>query len=197
MGSASSCSASSPRALRGHRSSSWTMARRTGRGRCLPVRRARRVYLPGEPRPPPPPRTAASAWSSAPAGRNCRPGLARVGRGQTLRHLLHHDQRVGPEAAEARALRRSLQSFEDWDFEVRMLRRCRVLVVPRAMASQKVRRTARASTPPSRAAGLYLSPAVSAVSRSATARPRTPALRLVPGSQPPGQAAARRPFRRR
>jgi glycosyltransferase involved in cell wall biosynthesis len=29
----------------------------------------------------------------------------------------------------------SLQSFEDWDFEVRMLRRCRVLVVPRVMAS--------------------------------------------------------------
>ncbi|MBV9924319.1 MAG: glycosyltransferase [Acidobacteria bacterium] len=29
----------------------------------------------------------------------------------------------------------SLQSFEDWDFEVRMLRRCRVLVVPRVLAS--------------------------------------------------------------
>ena len=29
----------------------------------------------------------------------------------------------------------SLQSFEDWDFEVRMLRCCRVLVVPRVMAS--------------------------------------------------------------
>jgi glycosyltransferase involved in cell wall biosynthesis len=29
----------------------------------------------------------------------------------------------------------SLQSFEDWDFEVRMLRRCRVLAVPRVMAS--------------------------------------------------------------
>jgi glycosyltransferase involved in cell wall biosynthesis len=29
----------------------------------------------------------------------------------------------------------SLQSFEDWDFEVRLLRRCRVLVVPRVSAS--------------------------------------------------------------
>ena len=37
---------------------------------------------------------------------------------------------LGPEPFDA-----CLQSFEDWDFEVRMLRRCRVLAVPRVMAS--------------------------------------------------------------
>lgn len=39
-------------------------------------------------------------------------------------------QRLGPEPFDV-----SLQSFEDWDFEVRMLRHCRVLLVPRVMAS--------------------------------------------------------------
>jgi glycosyltransferase involved in cell wall biosynthesis len=39
-------------------------------------------------------------------------------------------ERLGPEFFDV-----SLQSFEDWDFEVRMLRRCRVLVVPRVTAS--------------------------------------------------------------
>jgi len=39
-------------------------------------------------------------------------------------------KRLGPEHFDT-----SLQSFEDWDFEVRMLRRCRVLIVPRVMAS--------------------------------------------------------------
>lgn len=39
-------------------------------------------------------------------------------------------ERLGPEPFDV-----SLQSFEDWDFEVRLLRRCRVLVVPRVTAS--------------------------------------------------------------
>jgi glycosyltransferase involved in cell wall biosynthesis len=39
-------------------------------------------------------------------------------------------RRLGPEPFDT-----SLRSFEDWDFEVRMLRRCRVLLVPRVMAS--------------------------------------------------------------
>jgi glycosyltransferase involved in cell wall biosynthesis len=39
-------------------------------------------------------------------------------------------RRLGPEPFDT-----SLRSFEDWDFEVRMFRRCRVLLVPRVMAS--------------------------------------------------------------
>jgi GT2 family glycosyltransferase len=39
-------------------------------------------------------------------------------------------ERLGPEPFDV-----SLQSFEDWDFEVRMLHCCRVLVVPRVSAS--------------------------------------------------------------
>ncbi len=39
-------------------------------------------------------------------------------------------ERLGP-----RPFDTSLQSFEDWDFEVRMLRCCRVLILPRVMAN--------------------------------------------------------------